>query len=587
MYPINMNRYSTFFTSPNLPKHKKYEALRSYHVEKLKAREAAQKFGATVMTFNTWNRDFCKDMRNQQADSFFLQPKPGPKKKTKTESVKEKVIALRKQYMSIADIKSILNAQDIQISLDTIHQIIKNEGFGRLPKRNKTEKKNIIIPDLIKAPVSQKIDPLLMTGNFISRDAGALIFLPILKEIGIEKLVEEANYPGTEQIPALNYILSFICLKILDKERLSHTDDLNLDRGLGLFAGLNVLPKNASLNSYSYNVSREMNIKFLKKLFNVTMNLVPFSGDINLDFTAIPHWGDKSILENNWSGKRHKALKSILAMITQDPKSGFIPYTNAEVKHKNQSDEILKFVDFWKTASEKPLKCLIFDSKLTTYENLSQLNQDKVKFITIRLRSKNLVSNLKKVKKNKWQIITIDGVKRKHQKLLVYENKRIRIDKYKGYLRQVVITNHGHEEPTFIITNDFNSKLKNIVKKYARRWLVEKGIAEQIDFFHLNRVSSSIIVKVDFDLTMTVVASTLYRLLAARLIGFEHCSAKEIYRRFVENAAIIKFDNNNILVELLKKFHNPILFKTDCCKSATNISWLHNYFLNFSSQNTT
>ncbi|MFX0141955.1 MAG: transposase, partial [Candidatus Hodarchaeota archaeon] len=568
-----MAKYPDFFNNPTVPLQKKYEALRSYHVGNLKTKELAKKFDISILTFNTWNRDFGKALRSQEPLKFFIQLKPGPKKKKKVELIKDRVIALRKKYIAITDIKSILNAQNIQISLDTIHQIIKNEGFARLPKRTKAEKKNISIPELIQAPEAQKISPLLLTGNFTTRDGGALVFLPILKELKIEKLVKAANYPETKQIPSLNYILSFICLKILDKERLSHADDLNLDRGLGLFAGLNVLPKNTSMNSYSYNVSREMNRTFLKELFKATEKLFPFSGDVNLDFTAIPHWGDKSILENNWSGKRHQALKSILAMIAQDPDKGFISYTNAEIKHKNQSDEILKFVDFWQESTGNSLKCLIFDSKLTTYENLDKLNQDKVKFITIRCRSKNLVNSLEKIKKNKWQTVAVTGVKRKHQKLRVYENKRIRLNKYKGYIRQIVITNHGHKEPTFIITNDFDSKLNDIVKKYARRWLVEKSIAEQIDFFHLNRVSSSIVVKVDFDLTMTVIANTLYRLLAFKLIGFENCTAKEIYRKFIENAAIVKFDGQNIFIELLKKFHNPILFKTDYCTSPTKISW--------------
>jgi hypothetical protein len=35
----------------------------------------------------------------------------------------------------------------------------------------------------------------------------------------------------------------------------------------------------------------------------------------NLDFTAIPYWGDDDALENNWSGKRNKALASILALL--------------------------------------------------------------------------------------------------------------------------------------------------------------------------------------------------------------------------------------------------------------------------------
>ena len=39
-----------------------------------------------------------------------------------------------------------------------------------------------------------------------------------------------------------------------------------MDRGLGLFAGLNVLPKAAWLSSYSHRVTRSMNLEFLKRI---------------------------------------------------------------------------------------------------------------------------------------------------------------------------------------------------------------------------------------------------------------------------------------------------------------------------------
>lgn len=55
-------------------------------------------------------------------------------------------------------------------------------------------------------------------------------------------------------------------------------------------------------------------------------------------------------------------------------------------------------------------------------------------------------------------------------------------------------------------TNDFEKSLKVVVLKYARRWLVEKSISEQIDFFHLNMLGSAILVQVDFDLTMMLLA---------------------------------------------------------------------------------
>ena len=72
-----------------------------------------------------------------------------------------------------------------------------------------------------------------------------------------------------------------------------------------------------------------------------------------------------------------------------------------------------------------------------------------------------------------------------------------------------------------------------LVRTYARRWLVEKSISEQVDFFHLNRVSSSMVIKVDFDLVMTILAHNIYRLFALDLERYTHLSDAKIYEKFV------------------------------------------------------
>ncbi len=59
----------------------------------------------------------------------------------------------------------------------------------------------------------------------------------------------------------------------------------------------------------------------------------------------------------------------------------------------------------------------------------------------------------------------------------------------KGYdkkIRQVAIAGKGKIQPALIITNDFDLPLKTIIRKYARRWLVELQIDEHLQFFHLN-----------------------------------------------------------------------------------------------------
>ena len=179
-------------------------------------------------------------------------------------------------------------------------------------------------------------------------------------------------------------------------------------------------------------------------------------------------------------------------------------------------------------------------------------------------------------------------MKRKHRDLLANDTK-IKLDLYdkSKKIRQVVFKGHGRESPTFILTNDFDLTTKQIITKYARRWLVEKGISETISFFHLNLLSSSIVIKVDFDLTMTILAHTLYKCLANKLIGFEEKTAKSLYVDFVHNGADIEIKKDVINIKLLKKSHNPIIMPSGLFKSEIKVPWLNNYKLTFSTQNTT
>ena len=589
-----MHQHDNFFLKPKNSMHKQYEALRAFYVERRSAAEAARTFGFSKSYFNKLRTLFHQRVFGKEPPSFFVEHQPGPKPKAVEMSVTEMIIALRKQNYSIQDIRAALDAKGQHVNLMQIDQVLKDDGFARLPRRTRQEKELVAPPRKLELPRAERLDiaawlraesaeRLLIT----TRHGGLLLFYPFLQQLGIGRLVRAAGYPATEQLSALNYILSFLALKLLDKERLSHVDQLCLDRGVGLFAGLSALPKNAALSSYSYNVTRKMNRAFLKALGRATHQLAPFGGDFNLDFTAIPHWGEASVLENNWKGSQHQSLKSVLAFLGQDPDSGILAYGNAEVKHRDQNDEVLTFVDFWKeTHRDQPLKCLIFDARLTTYENLGRLNRDGIKFITLRRRGKNLVENVGHLAADQWHTVSIDHPKRKYQKPRVHDSK-ISLSGYKGLVRQLIITNIGREQPVFLITNDFDEETKVLVTKYAHRWLVEKNINECLDFFHLNLLSSSIVVKVDFDLTMTVLASTLYRLLARELRGFETLTAKKLFQNFVDNGAELEITKSQINIHLQKKAHNPILFEAKTFQQSWDIPWLGGIQLHFERQNTT
>ena len=122
------------------------------------------------------------------------------------------------------------------------------------------------------------------------------------------------------------------------------------------------------------------------------------------------------------------------------------------------SAAVLEFLDFSRRHGAER-RYLVFDGRFATYANLAKLDRAGFRFVTLRRRGKKLDAEL----------------------------------------RPITLRDGGHRRPTLPITNDFESAMADLLRRYARRCLIEKSIAEQLGFFHLNRLDSSMAVKVDFD----------------------------------------------------------------------------------------
>lgn len=570
----------TFFQNPQNTTQKHYELLRAFFLEGHNADVVAKMFGYKKASVYTLTRDFRKFLKKTDTavNRFFVELHAGPPRKQGGEDIDNFIIILRKKYLSVSDIKSVLDSLNHTVSETYIYKVLKREGFGRLPRRGKAAKNETISNVPISAPKSILLEDTVK--SFSTSNIGILCFIPYIMRYGIDKLIRRSDYPGTKTIPVLNSILSFLALKMTNVRRYSADDVWCVDRCLGLFAGLNVLPKAAWFSSYSHRVTREMNLTFLRGLHEVWYKNNLLSDTANLDFVSIPYWGDDSHLENNWSGTRHIALSSILAAIAHDPDTGIITYGDTNVRHKNKDNVIVEFLDFYRLADEGTLKYLVFDSKFTTYENLSKLDDKGIKFITIRRRGKKIVDELDSLPKSHWKKIRVRCAGGKTRQLKIIDQKIV-IKNYGKKIRQIAITGHGKIKPALIITNDFGLKVEEVVAKYARRWLVEKTISEQTHFFHLNRVSSSMVIKVDFDLTMTILAHNLYRIFAADLENYKHQSDTKIYEKFILNSGTVKLDAQGIVASIKKKRHHPTLIGTMQQHENKAIPWMNNRTLSF------
>lgn len=582
---FNMKDY---FENPKNSYHRQFIAMRAYFLEKMTATDVAAKFGYTVNTIYSMARDFKNNLENIEEDPFFKAVILGRKQLDLNGRITNLIVSQRKNYMSIPEIKSALEASNIKVSVGFISDTLKREGFARLPRRDKDAKHTIEL-DIPKGLIAEKARTLSCScEKFTSQLAGILCFLPALTQVRIDKAILESSYPETKSISRLSSILSFVALKLSNIKRYSADDLWCMDRGMGLFAGLNVLPKTAWFSSYSSGVSREMNMSFLKSLYSIWSENGLLSDTSNIDFTTIPYWGDGDALENNWSGKRGRALASILAALVQDPDTGIICYGDTTVKHDNQNESVLEFLDFYKASNpnSNTLKYLIFDSKVTSYKNLSNLNKQGIKFITIRRRGAKLVERIDRINKSDWKTVRIERDNGKGRTVKIYE-ETTEIKEYGGKIRQVFLTGNGKIKPAIIITNDFDISAKDIVRKYSKRWLVEKEISEHIDFFHLNRNSSGIVIKVDFDLTMTILAHNIYRCFAKDLEGYSHCNAGTLFDKFICNAGEIEINNDKILVKLKRKRHLPLLLEHVNNYSNTGFDWLNSLKMQFCASTTT
>ena len=208
----------------------------------------------------------------------------------------------------------------------------------------------------------------LNTRQFRTRFGGLFLFMPYLAEVGLNRMLHHAGFPGTKMIPGQNAMLSLLGLKLFGNARHSHVMSHVFDEGLALFAGLNVIPKRSFLTEYSCRIEPKVYPKFMKSWFKAMSKIGLERGtSFDLDFHTIPFHGEDALVEKHYVSKRSRKQKGVLAFLAQDDEKRVFCYANADLRKEEQNYEILRFIDFWKQQTGRLPEELVFDSKLTTY----------------------------------------------------------------------------------------------------------------------------------------------------------------------------------------------------------------------------
>lgn len=560
------------FTKNLSPGQKQYEALRALAFEEGPAAEIAGRFGYAVSTLRT-----LASRAISGEHVLFPEVKRGPRGRRVAPETQKMICTLRrKEKLNSRQIAGRMKTHGVPVSIRTVERILAEAGFPKLHRRTRREigigKKGTVTPERTVALRVETLAPFRTDCPV----AGVFFFLPYILESGLLNIVDGIPLPGSSGIGPRQAALSMLLLKLLGQQRLSHIDQYNTERGFGLFAGLNVPPKPTYMTTWSCRADAEQLSRFQKEVVAAFAEKFPPMYEdrtINLDFHSIPHYGEEAEMEKIWCGSRNKTMRGANTFFAQAGERKTLLYANAGIRRREASLEIQRFIAFWLELKGVVRETLVFDSKLTRYDILQEMDDHGIKFITLRRRGNKLTEEALLIPETQWRKVCLNIPKRKYRRVQVHESQ-LYLKGWTRPLRQVIIKGHGRAEPTFIITNNRALSVEQVLETYARRWRIENKFSELVNFFSLNSLSSPVMIRIHFDLLWTIIADTLYHRFSQDLPGYEKALAPRIFRNFINTPGMITYDGKEFLVKIRKRGNTPILAGVKKLKGPISIPWL-------------
>ena len=553
---------------------RRYEALRAYLHEGKTLQQAADAGGYTRSALAS----LVRDLRAGKLTVFAPAGTPGRKSAPRKDAARGRVIEMRRGGLSVYEISTRPGQEGTPLGRTAVSGILREEGFGRLLRGPEPEASTSpATPGRdTRLPAAGRIDFAALPPRAHTAMAGLLLAVPDLVALDLPALAGAAGYPGTRVIPAVSWLLSLLSLKLTATRRVSHVDDLLADPAPALLAGLSILPKKTALTDYSYRLSHDHQKRFLAALDKqmIRQGLATAEEAIfDLDFHAVMHWGEDPALEKHYVPSRSQRTRSVLTFFAQDTGTHNLVYANAGLTKATQNREVIAFCDHWKAVSGHDPKMLIMDQKVTTQPVLGELDERGVRFATLRMRSPSLMRQIKSLAPGDYKTVTLNRPG-PHNKPRVHEDPAVKLTSYPGTVRQLIVTGLGRDAPTVIITNDQQIKTKALIEHYARRMTIEQRLAEIIQAFCADALSSAVNLNVDLDVVLCVLAQALLAALRLRLPGnYAHAAPDTLQRRFLDTPGEIITSNDTITVKINRRAYSPVLRHADLPASVAVPWW--------------
>ena len=564
------------FTAPEEPNQRRYEALRAYFVEGLSAQAVAERFGYTRATVETLVQT------SAPGGSSCLPPPPGAAHATQEGQGAHAGLALRREGRSLREIERALAAEGVPLSRTAIWELASEEGLGRLEPEQDAQSP---VEPLAAAPrrrrkrltekdwVSPQRSPPSMPGcSCCSRSWSSST---------VSALIRLAGYPSTTQLAARNSLLALLALKLYEQRRRSHVYDVVHDRALGLFCGLNVLPKRTHLTSYSYRTTREHNLALLGALVprqraaraDQRRELQPrLSRDHELRRRRDPRRTLRSAaLATHPRGAQllRPGRRDRDALLRQRrPRPRPSSHTRSSASASSGRPPPARSPDCWCSTRRSP--------PTPSWPNSTR--QD-IGFITLRRRGANIIKQIEALPDSAWTA----GAPRSPRQAPRRDRHRDRGRRSRDAASaSSPIRGLGREQPTLLLTNRRQLTHKQLIERYAKRWLIENQLSPQIRAFHLDALASQVPLAVDLDTTLSIIADNIYRHFARRLTGYQTATPDTIFRHFIKTPGQLHFTPTGVEVRLKPRSRTPVLLDAGYQQRTITVPWWGDRQLSYS-----
>jgi hypothetical protein len=245
----------------------------------------------------------------------------------------------------------------------------------------------------------------------------------------------------------------------------------------------------------------------------------------------------------------------------------------ARIRGAGKNREVIAFADHWKAVTGHDPALLIFDSKLTTQAVLAELDDRKIKFITLRARHPGITKARAALPASAWTSMTLGRAGGRTRRVKIHDDPAATLSAYPRPIRQLAVTGLGHDQPTLIIANDDAAPARKIIQAYARRMNIEQRLAEAIQAFSLDALADAVPLNADLDVVLSVLAHTVCAALRRRLPGYSSATPDTLQRRFLSTGGIITSHRDQITIRLNRRTYSPVLRQASLPETITVPWW--------------